>query len=71
VNQQFESAEKLPMFGPGILIKAALPIQPAYMELYDLVPLNPGEVRDMEQKLGHSKPTDVLWVKRVPKKVKQ
>ena len=59
---------KLPMFGPGITITVALPLLPTYLELYDLVPMTRGEVRDFEKRTGIHKPDGVLWVKRVPKK---
>jgi hypothetical protein len=59
-------ARKLPMFGPGILVKMSLSLGPAYMELYKRVPMTAGEVRDTEERLGIRKPADVVWVKRVP-----
>ena len=60
-------ARKLPMFGPGITIRVALTLWPAYKDLYQLVPMSPGEVRDTEKRLGRKKPEDVVWVKRVPR----
>jgi hypothetical protein len=69
VNQQIERAKKLPMFGPGIVITVSLPLQPAYMELYDLVPMTAREIQDLKSK-GMQKPDGVLWVKRVPKEKK-
>ena len=60
-------ARMLPMFGPGITIRVALPLWPAYKGLYQLVPMSPGEVGDTEKRLGRRKPDDVVWVKRVPR----
>lgn len=66
---QAVSARKLPMFGPNIPIDVALPILPAYYELYTLVPLTRREVQDLKNK-GMRKPDGVVWVKRVPKEKK-
>jgi hypothetical protein len=60
-----KKALKLPRFGPNIEITVPLHLLPAYQDIYHLVPMNLGEIRDMEQKLGRRKPAGVLWVKRV------
>ena len=57
VDTQRERAKKLPMFGPGIVIKVPLSLLPAYLELYHLQPKSMAT-------------TGTLLVKRVPKEEK-
>ena len=67
VDVTMRKARRLPLFGPGIEITLPLHLLPAYQDLYNLVPMTLGEVRDMEKRLGRRKPAGMLWVKRVPK----
>lgn len=60
-------ALRLPKPGPGITVNVPLSIEPEYLDVYDLVPMTLGEVRDVEKALGIRKAAGVLWVKRVKK----
>lgn len=57
-------ARRLPLPGPGIVVTVPLSFLPEYLELYRLVPMTPGEVMQLETRSKHTKPGDVLWVRR-------
>lgn len=65
-----KKARRLPLFGPGIVIPVPERLYPAYLQLYDLVPMTLLEVSAVEQKLGRRKPDGLVWVKRVPRATK-
>jgi hypothetical protein len=67
---RMKKARHLPMPGPGIVITVPLSLLPEYLELYQLRPMEPGEVRSLEQKSHNRKPAGVLWVNRIPKQTK-
>jgi len=71
VDVRIKKARKLPMFGPGIVITVPLTLLPEYQDLYQLMPMTPGEVRDREQTSRQRKPDGVLWVRRTASRAKQ
>ena len=66
-----QRALKLPWPGPGITIDVAERLLPAYLTIYQLVPMTPEEVKEFELRNQVSKPAGVVWVKRVKKASKQ
>lgn len=63
-------ARRLPMPGPGITVRVPVHLWPAYMELYGLRALEPGEVQGIKDR-GTRKPDGVVWVTRTPKEDEQ
>ncbi len=55
IDPSVEAAKKLPLFGPGIVIKIPLNLWPAYQQLHHLA--IPG---------GYNEAFNILRVKRVP-----
>ena len=64
VSGAMESARRLPLPGPGIVITVALSLLPEYLELHHLEPMTSGEVRDVAAASYRSRLPGVLYVKR-------
>lgn len=66
IDTRLERAKKLPMFGPGIVIKIPLSLLPEYLQLYRLKPAGLREPR-FPSKDGPGE--EILLVKRGNKDV--
>ena len=64
VSDAMQSARRLPLPGPGIVITVALSLLPEYLELHHLEPMTSGEVRDVAAASRRSRLPGVLYVKR-------